>query len=134
MINPSAELHVVNAVPKQLFMGGAWVDATSGATFEVADPSTGQVLCSVADASPEDGMKALDAAVSAQSAFAAIPPRQRADMLMKAFALLHERIDDLALLMTLEMGKPLAESRGEITYAAVAESQGKMAREFQSIV
>jgi succinate-semialdehyde dehydrogenase / glutarate-semialdehyde dehydrogenase len=118
MINPSAEMHVVNAVPKQLFIGGAWVDATSGATFEVADPSTGQVLCSVADASPEDGMKALDAAVSAQPAFAAIPPRQRADMLMKAFALLHERIDDLALLMTLEMGKPLAESRGEIAYAA----------------
>ena len=118
MINPSAEQHVVNAAPKQLFIGGAWVDATSGATFEVVDPSTGLVLCSVADASAEDGMKALKAAASAQPAFAAIPPRQRADMLMVAFRLLHERIEDLALLMTLEMGKPLAESRGEIAYAA----------------
>jgi len=63
-------------------------------------------------------MKALEAAASAQSAFAATPPRERADMLMAAFNLLHERIDDLALLMTLEMGKPLAESRGEIAYAA----------------
>jgi succinate-semialdehyde dehydrogenase/glutarate-semialdehyde dehydrogenase len=118
MIDPAAEQHVVSAVPKQLFIGGAWVDATAGATFEVVDPSTGQVLCSVADASAEDGMKALGAAASAQSAFSAIPPRQRADMLMAAFRLLHERIDDLALLMTLEMGKPLAESRGEIAYAA----------------
>jgi len=118
MINPQAEQRVVDAAPKQLFIGGAWVDATSGRTFEVVDPSTGEVLCSVADASPEDGMKALEAAASAQSAFAAIPPRQRADMLMTAFRLLHERIDDLALLMTLEMGKPLAESRGEIAYAA----------------
>jgi len=118
MIDPAVEQHVVSAVPKQLFIGGTWIDATGGRTFEVADPSTGLVLCSVADASPEDGMKALEAASSAQSAFAAIPPRQRADMLMAAFKLMHERIDDLALLMTLEMGKPLAESRGEIAYAA----------------
>jgi len=118
MIDPAAEQHVVSAVPKQLFIGGAWVDATAGATFEVVDPSTGRVLCSVADASEQDGMRALEAAASAQPAFAAIPPRQRADMLMAAFKLLHERIDDLALLMTLEMGKPLAESRGEIAYAA----------------
>ncbi len=118
MIDLAAEQHVVNAVPKQLFIGGAWVDAIGGGTFEVVDPSTGRALCSVADASAEDGMKALKAATSAQPAFAAIPPRQRADMLMVAFRLLHERIDDLALLMTLEMGKPLAESRGEIAYAA----------------
>jgi len=118
MIDLAAEQHVVNAVPKQLFIGGAWVDAVGGGTFEVVDPSTGRALCSVADASAEDGMKALKAATSAQPAFAAIPPRQRADMLMVAFRLLHERIDDLALLMTLEMGKPLAESRGEIAYAA----------------
>ena len=118
MIDPAAEQHVVNAVPKQLFIGGVWVDAIGGRTFEVVDPSTGRVLCSVADASAADGMQALEAAASAQSAFAATPPRERADMLMAAFNLLHERIDDLALLMTLEMGKPLAESRGEIAYAA----------------
>jgi succinate-semialdehyde dehydrogenase / glutarate-semialdehyde dehydrogenase len=114
----AAERAVVEAVPKQLFIGGKWVDAGSDATFDVLDPSTGQVLCAVADASPADGMAALEAAVAAQTAFAAIPPRQRADMLMRAFTLLHERVDDLALLMTLEMGKPLPEARGEILYAA----------------
>lgn len=112
------EARVVAAVDKQLFIGGKWVDATGGRTSEVIDPATGSVLCVVADASPEDGRAALDAAVAAQPAFAATPPRERADILMRAFELLHERVDDLALLMTLEMGKPLAESRGEIAYAA----------------
>ncbi|MBU8817450.1 NAD-dependent succinate-semialdehyde dehydrogenase [Mycolicibacterium goodii] len=112
------ENRVVSAVEKRLFIDGKWVDATDGATFDVVDPATGEVLCSVADASPADGRAALDAAVAAQPEFAALPPRERADMLTGAFELLHERIDDLALLMTLEMGKPLAEARGEIAYAA----------------
>lgn len=118
MIDQATEKRVVDAVPKQLYVDGGWADAQGGATFDVVDPSTGHVLCAVADAAPEDGMRALRAASDAQSAFAAVPPRQRADMLMTAFRLLHERIDDLALLMTLEMGKPLAESRGEVAYAA----------------
>lgn len=118
MIDPAAEQRVVSAAPKQLLVGGTWADATNEATFEVGDPSTGEVLCAVADASPEDGMKALEAASSAQSAFALTPPRQRADMLTGAFRLLHERIEDLALLITLEMGKPISESRGEVAYAA----------------
>lgn len=112
------ENRVVSAVQKRLFIDGKWVDATDGATFDVVDPATGEVLCAVADASPADGRAALDAAVAAQPEFAALPPRERADMLTGAFELLHERIDDLALLMTLEMGKPLAEARGEIAYAA----------------
>lgn len=112
------EARVVAAVPKQLFISGQWVDSSSGATLEVLDPATGAVICSVADATPEDGMRALDAAVAAQADFAAMSPRSRSDILMTAFRLLHERIDDLALLMTLEMGKPLAEAKGEITYAA----------------
>lgn len=112
------ENRVVSAVEKRLFIDGKWVDATDGATFDVVDPATGEVLCAVADASPADGRAALDAAVAAQPEFAALPPRERADMLTGAFELLHERIDDLALLMTLEMGKPLAEARGEIAYAA----------------
>jgi succinate-semialdehyde dehydrogenase / glutarate-semialdehyde dehydrogenase len=115
---PTAEQVVIDRVPKQLFIDGAWVDAEDGATFDVLDPSTGEVLCAVADASPADGRRALEAAVAAQASFAATTPRQRADMLTRAFELLHERIDDLALLMTLEMGKPLAEARGEIAYAA----------------
>jgi succinate-semialdehyde dehydrogenase/glutarate-semialdehyde dehydrogenase len=114
----STQEAVVQAVPKQLFIDGGWVDAEGGKTFDVLDPSTGQVLCSVADASPADGRKALEAAVAAQASFAATAPRERADVLMRAFELLHERIDDLARLMTLEMGKPLAEAKGEISYAA----------------
>ena len=112
------ETSVVHAVPKQLFVGGSWIDADGGATFDVLDPSTGEVLCAVADASPGDGHAALAAAVDAQEAFAATSPRERADMLTRAFELIHERLDDLALLMTLEMGKPVAEAKGEIVYAA----------------
>lgn len=118
MVHLSHETAVVDAVPKQLFIGGQWTAADQDATFGVHDPATGKVLCSVADASPADGMAALQAAAAAQRSFAAVPPRRRADMLMDAFHLLHERVDDLALLMTLEMGKPLTESRGEILYAA----------------
>ena len=109
---------VVQDVPKQLFVGGKWVDAAEGATLEVVNPATGTVVCEVADASPEDGMAALDAAVDAQPDFARTTPLQRHEILMNAFRMLQERIDDLALLMTLEMGKPLAEARGEIGYAA----------------
>ncbi|WP_448437933.1 NAD-dependent succinate-semialdehyde dehydrogenase [Mycolicibacterium elephantis] len=109
---------VIDAVDKRLFIGGKWVDAAEHATFDVVDPATGDTLCAVADACPADGMAALEAAVDAQAEFAATPPRARADMLMGAFELLHARVDDLALLMTLEMGKPLPEARGEITYAA----------------
>jgi succinate-semialdehyde dehydrogenase/glutarate-semialdehyde dehydrogenase len=109
---------VIESVPKQLLIGGAWVDASTGATLDVVNPATGETVCAVADASPEDGRRALDAAVAAQPAFAATTPLERHEILMRAFHLLHERIDDLALLMTIEMGKPLAESRGEIGYAA----------------
>ena len=112
------ESAVVSAAPRQLLIGGTWVDATGGATFDVLDPSTGEALCAVADAGPDDGRRALDAAVRAQAGFAGSSPRERADILTRAFELLHERIDDLALLMTLEMGKPVAEAKGEIAYAA----------------
>ena len=112
------EVKVIESVEKWLFIGGEWVDAADGGTFEVIDPATGAALCAVADATPADGTAALESAVAAQSAFAATSPRNRADMLTGAFELMHERIDDLALLMTLEMGKPLAEARGEIAYAA----------------
>jgi succinate-semialdehyde dehydrogenase/glutarate-semialdehyde dehydrogenase len=112
------EARVVDAVPTGLFIGGTWRPATSGATLTVDDPATGKALCEVADAAPEDGMDALAAAVAAQPSFAAMPPRERGEILRGAYELMMERIDDLALLMTLEMGKPLAESRGEISYAA----------------
>jgi succinate-semialdehyde dehydrogenase/glutarate-semialdehyde dehydrogenase len=112
------EEKVVSSVPSGLFIGGGWRPAESGATFAVEDPSTGRVLAQVADASPADGMQALEAAAKAQASWAAVPPRERSDILRRAYDLLLERTEDLALLMTLEMGKPLAEARGEIAYAA----------------
>jgi succinate-semialdehyde dehydrogenase / glutarate-semialdehyde dehydrogenase len=117
-IDEAKESRVVQAVQKQLFIDGKWRDAADGRTFDVLDPATGRTLCAVADASPADGRAALDAAVAAQPEFAATSPRERADILTRSFELLHERIDNLALLMTLEMGKPVAEARGEIAYAA----------------
>lgn len=112
------ETHIVEAAPKQLYINGEWRDARGGKTLEVHDPSTGKVLCSVADASVEDGWDALHAAEAAQAELAALAPRKRAEILMRAFELMHERKDDLAWLMTLEMGKPLAEAAGEVAYAA----------------
>ena len=99
-----------------LYIDGTWRDASDGATFDVEDPSTGEVLTTVANATPEDGMAALDAAAAAQASWGSTPPRERAEILRRAFDLVTERADDFALLMTLEMGKPLAEARGEVAY------------------
>ena len=108
----------VDAAPHQLLVGGVWRDSASGKTFDVEDPSTGTALCSVADGTPADGMAALDAAVEAQPRWAATPPRERGEILRHAYEALVTRIDELAVLMTLEMGKPVAESRAEILYSA----------------
>jgi succinate-semialdehyde dehydrogenase / glutarate-semialdehyde dehydrogenase len=112
------ETRVIDAVPKGLYIGGRWVDAGSGRTFSVEDPSTGATLCEVADANADDAMRALDSACDAQPAWGATAPRERGEILRRAFELLTERADDLAMLMTLEMGKALEESKAEITYAA----------------
>ena len=114
----TGEPPVVATVPKQLLIDGRWRPASGERTFDVENPATGSVLCAVADASPADGTAALDAAVRTQSSWAAHPPRERGEILRGAYELIISRRDDLALLMTLEMGKPLAESRTEITYAA----------------
>jgi len=105
-------------VPTRLLIGGGWEEASGAAEFAVTDPATGEPLLSIADASPEDGMRALDAAVDAQEAWAATSPRERADILRRAYDLIQERADEFALLMTLEMGKPLAEARGEVAYGS----------------
>jgi succinate-semialdehyde dehydrogenase/glutarate-semialdehyde dehydrogenase len=112
------ETAVVNEVPKGLWIGGDVQAAAGGRVLPVDDPSTGEVLAEVADASVEDGKAALDTAVAAQAAWAKTAPRERGEILRRAFELMTARADDLALLMTLEMGKPLVESRGEVTYAA----------------
>ncbi|WP_309065485.1 NAD-dependent succinate-semialdehyde dehydrogenase [Microbacterium sp.] len=112
----STEQDLLNRVPTGLFIGGEWVDAEEGRTFDVHDPATGDVIATIADATPADGIRALDAAVAAQEAWAATAPRTRSDILRRAFDLVQEHKEDLALLMTLEMGKPLAEARGEVVY------------------
>jgi succinate-semialdehyde dehydrogenase / glutarate-semialdehyde dehydrogenase len=103
-------------VPSGLFRDGQWVEASEGKTFKVFNPASGGVLKLVGDASPEDGLAALAAADHAQREWAATAPRTRGELLRRAFELLQDRADDFALLMTLEMGKPLAEARGEVTY------------------
>ncbi len=117
-ITRSDEQRVLDEVPKQLHVGGEWRDAREGGTLPVEDPSTGESLCEVADARPEDGLDALDAAARAQGEWADHPPRERGEILRRAFEALTARSDELALLMTLEMGKPVAESKAEIAYAS----------------
>jgi succinate-semialdehyde dehydrogenase / glutarate-semialdehyde dehydrogenase len=89
-----------------------------GETLTVEDPSTAESLCEVADAQPDDAITALEAASEAQVDWAKHPPRERGEILRRAFETITERIDELALLMTLEMGKPIADSKAEISYAA----------------
>jgi succinate-semialdehyde dehydrogenase/glutarate-semialdehyde dehydrogenase len=116
--NTNQAQDIVGSVPTDLFIEGQWRPAENGATFAVEDPSTGDVLAQVADATAADGLRALDAAAKAQPDWAAVAPRERSDILRRAYDLLLERQEELAVLMTLEMGKPLAEARGEIAYAA----------------
>ena len=112
------EKEILDKVPTGLFIGGQWRDSADGSTIDVEDPATGETLTSVASATPADGVAALDAAVAAQADWAVTAPRERAELLRAAFELVTERADYFAMLMTLEMGKPLAQSKGEVTYAA----------------
>lgn len=112
------ESAVIEGVNGRLLIGGEWRDATGGGTFGVEDPSTGETLCEIADATPDDAMAALDAACAAQEDWARTPANTRSEILYDVFKLLNERVDELATLMTLEMGKAVAESKAEITYAA----------------
>jgi succinate-semialdehyde dehydrogenase / glutarate-semialdehyde dehydrogenase len=118
MTTATQEDQIVEQVPKQLYIGGEWRDAGEGRTLAVEDPSTGEPLCEVADARPDDAQAALTAAAEIQEEWAAHAPRERGEILRRAFEALTERADELALLMTLEMGKPVAESKAEIAYAA----------------
>jgi succinate-semialdehyde dehydrogenase/glutarate-semialdehyde dehydrogenase len=109
---------VLDQVPTGLFIGGQWRDASGGGRFGVEDPATEEMLVEVADGQPEDAKAALDAAVAAQPAWAATPPRQRGEILRRAYELLVVHTDEIALLMTLEMGKSFTESKAEVTYGA----------------
>jgi len=118
MSTQTDERAVLESTPNQLFIAGEWRDASGGAKLAIEDPSTGETLCEVADATPADAEAALDAACAAQADWAATAPNERSEILYRAFVALGERADELATLMTLEMGKPVAESKAELTYAA----------------
>ena len=118
MADKSSEQAVLDGVPKNLYIGGEWRAASGGGTLAVEDPSTGETLVQVADAQLEDALAALGAAADAQAEWAASAPRERGEILRRAYEVLVAQTDELALLMTLEMGKALAESRAEIAYAA----------------
>ncbi|WP_354256023.1 NAD-dependent succinate-semialdehyde dehydrogenase [Arthrobacter sp. OAP107] len=112
------EAGLLASVPTGLLINGEWRDASGGGTFDVEDPATGEVLATLASATSEDALAALDAADAVQATWARTAPRERAEILRRAFELVTGRAEDFALLMTLEMGKPLAEARGEVAYAA----------------
>ena len=114
----STEQAAIDNAPHQLLIGGEWRDATGGGTLSVEDPSTGESLCEIADATPDDAQAAIDAACDAQAEWAASPPIERSEILYRAFEGLNERSDELATLMTLEMGKSVAESKSELAYSA----------------
>ncbi|VEG52688.1 [NADP+] succinate-semialdehyde dehydrogenase [Mycolicibacterium aurum] len=115
---PTALRTGIASIPTGLLIGGRWREAVGGKVFEVENPATGEVLAAVADASPADGDAALAAAVAAQPSWARTAPRQRSEILRRAYDLVMARQDWLAEVMTSEMGKPLAEARGEVAYAA----------------
>ncbi len=101
-----------------LFINGEWREAENGARFPVYDPADGSIIAQVASADAGDALDALDAAVAVQREWATTPPRVRGEILRTAFELITERADDLAKIISLEMGKTLAEARGEVAYGA----------------
>lgn len=103
---------------KDLYIAGQWRPASDGARLEVQDPATEELIASVADATVNDGIAAVDAAQTAAAAWAGTSPRERAEILRRAFDLMLENKEGLARLITLESGKALAEARGEVAYAA----------------
>ena len=107
---------VIAKVPTQLLIGGEWRDSTSGETFDVENPATGEKLATLSSANSDDAIAALDAACAVQDEWARTTPRERAEILRRAFDLVQARADEFAALMTLEMGKPFAEAKGEVTY------------------
>ena len=112
------ELNDPGLFRQQCYIGGAWVDAEDGATFEVTDPADGAPLGTVPKMGAAETRRAIDAASAAWPAWRALTAKERAQVLHRWFRLMMENQDDLARLMTAEQGKPLAESTGEIAYGA----------------
>lgn len=118
-MNDSRIADLLTRIPTGVFINGEFTDSSSGNRFDVLNPATGDVLTSVADATPEDAARAMDLAAEAQWDWAVSAPRERAEILRRAFELATGKYkDDLATVMTLEMGKPLDQAYGEVTYGA----------------
>jgi succinate-semialdehyde dehydrogenase / glutarate-semialdehyde dehydrogenase len=118
MTTATAEQAILDAVKPQLYIAGEWRDGGEGGTLGVEDPATGETLVEVADATVDDAKAALGAAHETFAQWRDTAPRERGDVLRRAYDVITERADELALLMTLEMGKPVAESKAEIAYAS----------------
>jgi len=110
--------NLLKDVPTDLWLGGTWRKASDGARFDVLDPATEKVVASVASASEADAAAALDAAQAAFADWAARKPRDRAEVLRRAFELMTRDAERFARLITIENGKPLGDSRAEVAYAA----------------
>lgn len=113
-----SEQEVVDSVPKDLLIDGTWRPSSSGRTIPVEDPASGGTICEVADADTGEALAALAAADEKRHDWASTPPRERSEILRRTYEKMIAQTDRLALLATLEMGKPLAESRAEVSYAA----------------
>ena len=111
-------LDAISRVSTGVFIDGEWTESASGARFNVVNPATEEVIATVADGGPEDAQRAIETAGRVQKQWAKTAPRERSEILRRAYDLIMARQDELALIMTTEMGKPLAEAKGEITYAA----------------
>ncbi|MFN3340751.1 MAG: aldehyde dehydrogenase family protein, partial [Dietzia sp.] len=109
---------IIAALGTGVHVDGQWSAAASGATFEVVNPATGEVIATVADGGADDAAAAIECAGRTQASWAAVPDRDRAEILRRAYELIVDRADELALLMTTEMGKPLTEAKGEVAYGA----------------
>lgn len=109
---------IIDKLNTGLFIGGRWREAEGGKTIEVRNPATRDLITTVADGSAADAEEAIKVAGDTQSGWAATSPRERSEILRRTFELLIDRADDIAAVMTAEMGKPFAESKGEVTYGA----------------
>lgn len=110
------ENELLAKVPNKLYIGGNWVTGHGEKPIAVEDPATGKILMEIANASAEDGLAALTAASDAQEKWAKTPPRERAEILRRTFELVRARSEEFAMLISMEMGKPIAEARGEVAY------------------
>jgi|GEM_PF-992249 len=111
-----SEKDLLAKVPTGLYIGGKWVQGHGASAISVEDPATGKPLIEIANANSQDGLAALTSAFEAQSSWAKVAPRERGELLRRTFELVRERSEEFATLISLEMGKPIAEARGEVAY------------------